>query len=48
MFVHFQLSNRIPTDKFSKRVKSDAKAMRRFCCLLKHLLKPDMVKLEGV
>ena len=29
-------------------VKSDAKAMRRFYCLLKHLLKPHIAQLEGL
>ena len=32
----------------TKRVKSDAKAMRRFYCLLKHLLKPNTTKLEDL
>ena len=32
----------------SKTVKSDAKTMRRFYCLLKHLLNPHIAKLEGV
>jgi len=32
----------------SKTVKSDAKAMRRFYCLIKHLLKPHIAQLEGL
>ncbi len=48
LFAHFQLSERIPMENFSKSVKTDAKAMQRFCCLLKHLLKPYMVNFEGL
>ena len=32
----------------TKRVKSDAKAMRQFYCLLKHFGKPHITQLEGV
>jgi hypothetical protein len=48
LFAHFQLSELILKGNFSKRVKSDAKAMRQFYCLLKHLLKPHIAQLEGV
>ena len=48
LFAHFQLSERITKENFSKRVKSDAKAMQRFYCLLKHLRKPHITQLEGV
>ena len=48
MFAHFQLSERILKENFSKRVKSDAKAMQQFYCLLKHLGKTHITQLEGV
>ena len=47
-FAHFQLSERIPTENFSKRVKRDAKAVHFLFLMLKHILKFNIVTLERI